>query len=109
MPFAEDSNLGNVNHLVRSVQNGLFSADLRTGFDFKATGTCDTDQAAKQIHDMLKGLVGIGRLSTPENRPEMLKMYDSIDVKQDGRVVNIAANVPQDVVDQFVSTFIGRH
>ncbi len=106
LPFPEGSNLGNVNQMVRSVQNGYFSADLRTGFDFQAVGTCDTDQAAKQIHDMLKGLVGIGRLTTPENRPEMLKMYDSINVKQEGRVVNVAANVPQDVVDQFVGTFV---
>ena len=38
----------------------------------------------------------------------MLKVYDGIDVKQDGRAVNVAANVPQEIVDKFLGTFIGQ-
>lgn len=108
LPFGNDSNLGNLNQIVHSIENGRFSADLRSGFAFQANGVCTTDADAKKIHDFLKGIIGIGRLSTPENQPDLLKVYDSIDVKQDGKVVNVAANVAQDVVDKFVSTFLKR-
>ena len=48
----------------------------------------------------------MGRLSTLDNRLDLLKVYDSIDVQQQGNVVNVSANVPQDVVDKFLSTFV---
>ena len=106
LPFSNDSNPGNVNQFIRSIQKGRFNADLANGFEFQANGTCKTDPGAKQIHDLLKGLIGMGRLSTLDNRLDLLKVYDSIDVQQQGNVVNVSANVPQDVVDKFLSTFV---
>lgn len=106
LPFANDSNLGNLNQIVRSIENGRFSADLRNGFEFQANGNCTTDSDARKIHDLLKGVVGIGRLSTPENQPEMLKVYDAIEIKQEGRAVNVAATAPQQIVDKFLGTFV---
>ena len=69
LPFPEDSNIGNINQFIRSIESGRFSADLRKGFEFQATGNCTSDAGAKQIHDTLKGLIGVGRLSTPDSRP----------------------------------------
>jgi hypothetical protein len=106
LPFPNESNLGNLNQIVRSIQAGRFSADLTKGLELQANGTCNTDEDARRIHDFLKGLIGLGRLSTPDNQPEMLKMYDSIEVNQQARVVNLSANVPQDVVDRFLNTFV---
>lgn len=106
LPFSDESNLGNLNQFIRSIESGRFSADLRAGFQLEAVGTCTNDDGARQIHNALKGLIGFGRLSTPENRPELLRVYDSIEVKQQGRVVNVAANVPQDVVDSFIGAFV---
>jgi hypothetical protein len=108
LPVPSESNLSNLNHLARSVQSAAVSGDLRTGLSLKAHGACATDQDAKQIHDTLKGLIGLARLSTPENRPELLKVYDSIEVRQQGRRIDLTADVPQDVVDRFVNTFLGR-
>jgi hypothetical protein len=108
LPFAGRGMAGNFDQILRSIQSGRFSADLRKGFEFQAVGTCNTDQNAKQIRELLKGLIGIGRLSTPEDQPEMLRIYDSIAVEQNGNVVKIAANVPQDLVEKFVDTFVSR-
>ena len=105
LPFSDDSTLGNLNQFIRSIDNGRFSADLRNGLQFQATGNCNNDAGAKQIHDALKGLIGLARLSTPESRSELLRVYDGIEVKQDGRTVNVSASVGQDVVDTFVGTF----
>jgi hypothetical protein len=107
LPFSTRGGFG-LDQILRSVESGRFSANLTNGFDFQASGTCTNDQSAKQIHDLLKGLVGIGRLSTSTDQADLLKVYDSINVEQQGRVVNVSADIAQDIVDKFVDTFVVR-
>jgi len=106
LPVPDESNLGNINHLARAVQTEAVGADLRSGLALHAHGTCATDAAAKQIRDTLKGFIGLGRLSTPDSQPDLLKAYDAIQVEQQGPVVNIAADIPQQIVDKFLTTFV---
>ncbi|MEO7142105.1 MAG: hypothetical protein ABI165_01235 [Bryobacteraceae bacterium] len=101
LPFPEDSNLGNLNHLARAIETGVLYADLRNGIDLAANGICTTDAGAKQVHDALKGFIGLGRLTTPDNRPEMLRLYDSFQVNQNQRAVGVKANIPLELVDRF--------
>lgn len=108
LPFAGAGPFGNMDQILRSIQNGRFSADLAKGFAFQANGSCTDDKSAKQIHDLLKGLIGIGRLSTSDKQPEMLKVYDAIKVEQQGSKVNVSADVGQDLVDKFIDTFVAR-
>ena len=56
--------------LFRSLQNVLFEADLRSGLKGIAEGLCGSPQDAKKLSDALRGMVGMGRLNTPENQPE---------------------------------------
>jgi hypothetical protein len=105
MPFREDSNLGNINTMIRSLDNGWVSADLSKGLDLKAVGNCKTADAAKQIHDALRGVIGFGRLSTPDNQPDLLKAFDGIKVEQQAKLVTITAQVPQDLVDKVLDLF----
>ena len=107
MPFREDSNLGNINTMIRSLENGWVAADLSKGLDLKAVGNCKTDDAAKQIHDALRGVIGIGRLSTPDDMPDLLKAFDGLKVQQQARVVSVNADVTQDVVDKVLDIFMG--
>jgi hypothetical protein len=106
MPFPETSNLGNINIMIRSLQSGWVSADLRPGLALKAVGNCASDSGAKQIHDALRGLVGLGRLSTPDNRPDLLRAYDDIRIDQQGKQVNVTVNVPQDLVDKVLDALV---
>jgi hypothetical protein len=106
LPVPDESNLGNINHLARAVQTGAVGADLHAGLSLHAHATCATDASAKQIHDTLKGLIGLGRLSTPDSQPDLLKVYDAIQVQQQARFLDISADIPQEMVDRFVTTFI---
>ena len=106
LPVPDESNLGNLNRLARAVQTGAVGADLRSGLSLQAHGTCATDASAKQIRDTLKGFIGLGRLSTPDSQPDLLKAYDAIQVEQQGPLVNIAADIPQEIVDRFLTTFV---
>lgn len=106
MPFREDSNLGNVNTMIRSLKNGWVSADLRTGLILHAAGNCTDEASAKQIHDALRGIVGLGRLSTPDSKPELLRAFDGIKVDQQASAVNVTVEVAQDLVDNVLDTFL---
>jgi hypothetical protein len=97
--------LANAEKLVRSVQTGTFAANLASGADLKIAGSCDTDANAKQVHDAVKALVGIGRLATPQDQPELLQLWDGIVVVQDRNHVRVSTVVPLDRVERFVGLF----
>jgi hypothetical protein len=75
-------------------------ADLRTGVDFAATIEGATPADAKRVHDALKGLIGMGRLSTPDGKGELLRLYDSVGVEQKEREVLVKANIPMDLIEK---------
>ena len=50
-----------------------------------ATATPVAAAAAKQLHDGLRGLLGLARLTTPKERTDLLKIYDAIDIRQQGK------------------------
>jgi len=98
----QEGNAANVGRILRSLENTTFAADLRTGVNGFINGTCRTDQDAKNLGDAARGLVGLGRLSVPENQPEMLRLWDGIKVDQQQRTVKITLAIPQDLVDKLV-------
>ena len=57
---------------------------------------------AVNLRDTAKGLIGFGRLSVPENQPEMLKLWDGMTVEQQARSVTVKADIPQNLVDRLV-------
>ena len=63
LPFDDNSNLANINPLISSVQSGALYFNLRSGVKGVALGMCSTEQAAQQMHDALKAMIGLGRLS----------------------------------------------
>lgn len=98
----EMGNAANLNRVLQSVEDASMSADLRAGIHAGATGDCRTAQDAKTLSESLRGLVGLGRLSVPENQSDLLRAFDGIQVKQDGRSVKIEVDIPQDLADQLV-------
>ena len=95
-------NAANLNRVLQSVEDASMSADLRVGVRAAATGDCRTAQDAKTLSESLRGLVGLGRLSVPENQSDLLRTFDGIQVMQDGRSVKIEVDIPQDLADQLV-------
>jgi hypothetical protein len=88
--------------IFRGLQDTWFQADFSTGLKGDLHGVAATEQDAVNLRDTAKGLVGFGRLSVPENQPEMLKLWDGIVVEQEGRSVTIRADIPQSMVDRLV-------
>ena len=78
------------------------TADLRSGIVAIATGVCRTEPDAKTLGDTARGLVGLGRLSVPENQPEMLRLFDGFTVEQKQRSVQLNVNIPSDLIDRML-------
>ena len=103
--FPQDGNAAGVGRMLGSLENTTAAADLRTGVSGYLHGLCRTEQDAKNLGDTARGLVGLGRLSVPENQPELLKLWDGIKVDQQQRTVKITVAIPQDLVDKLVEMF----
>ena len=103
-----NSNLANVVGALKSVDTATIGMDLSKGFDFFADVACKTDRDAKFVHDMVKGIVGIGRLNTPDSKPELLKLYDAIQVTQQQTHARVTANISTDLADRFLDLWLKR-
>jgi len=104
----ENSNLGNLLRMFQGLQTVRLGVDLRNGLDVQADATCQTERDAKRIHDAVKGIVGIGRLSTPDNQPDLLKLYDAIQVTQNKTQTDVTAHIPPELVDHFVDLWLKK-
>lgn len=102
----ENSNLGTALRLLQGIESADIGVDLRNGLDLKAEADCKTDRDAKRLNDAIRGIVGLGRLSTPDNQPELLKLYDAVKVTQQQAHVQVAAQVGSDLVDRFLDLWL---
>lgn len=101
-------NMANIGKLVSSIEAGTVYFDLRTGLNGVASGECSTDQSAEDVQGALKAFIGLGRLNTPANQPELLAAYDGLRVTEQDKRVKLYIDVPQNVVDQFLTLWMGR-
>jgi len=103
-----NSNLANVVSALKSVDTATIGMDLSHGVDMDAEVVCKTERDAKFVHDIVKGIIGIGRLNTPDNQPDLLKLYDAIEVNQQQTHAQVTANIPQDLTDRFLDLWLKR-
>jgi hypothetical protein len=108
LPLPREGNLGNILQALRSVDSATLGMNLSKGLDAIAVVNCNTERDAKFIHDLVRGLVGFGRLNTPDNQPDLLKLYDSIQVTQQQAQTKVTANVPQELADKFLDLWLKK-
>ncbi|MCC6537193.1 MAG: hypothetical protein IT162_06560 [Bryobacterales bacterium] len=94
------SNAGNIDKVLESLQSLTGWANFDEGLRIALRGTAADAEAAKRLHTQLRGLIGMGRLSTPDNRPELLKLYDGIETRQVDKSIEANANLPADLLKQ---------
>ena len=111
-PFevSENSNLANLSKVIASVRTLVAWSDFSNGFKLTVTGTCQDEAGAKTLHSGIRGLIGIGRLTTPQDQPELLRVFDALITKQDGAVVEFTADLSMQQLEslQSVTGRLGR-
>ncbi|MBN8732757.1 MAG: hypothetical protein J0L64_19620 [Acidobacteria bacterium] len=105
LELPERSNLANLPRALENVELAKMNADLSNGFKMSAAATCTTEPDAKQIHTLLRGVIGMARLSTPSDKPELMKVFDRIQIAQKERVVTLEASLPPEMIDELAGTF----
>jgi hypothetical protein len=108
LPLPREGNLGNIMQALRSVDSATLGMNLSHGIDAVAVVNCNTERDAKFIHDLVRGLVGFGRLNTPDNQPDLLKLYDGIQVTQQQAQTKATADVPQELADKFLDLWFKK-
>ncbi len=108
LPLPSGGNLGNILQALRSVQSATLGMNLSKGIDAIAVVNCNTERDAKFVHDLVRGLVGFGRLNTPDNQPDLLKLYDAIQVTQQQAQTKVTAEVPQELADKFLDLWLKK-
>jgi hypothetical protein len=88
--------------IFRGIESTWFSASLTSGFQAGIHCTTATEKDAINLRDTAKGLIGLGRLSVPEGKPELLRFWDGVTVEQTGRSFALNADISGDLIDQMV-------
>ncbi len=98
----QNGNISNLGRFMQSIDRASAIADLRSGLVGNITGECRSEQDAKSLGDAARGMVGLGRLNVPENRPEMLRLFDGIKVEQKQRSIQVNVNISADLIDRML-------
>ena len=102
LPFAPGSNLGNANKVLGLIQQGSYYFDLRTGINGVALGQTATEPDAQQLQGALKGLIGLGRLSTPSKEPDAQRIWDGFRVTEENKQVKLYVDQPPELVEKMI-------
>jgi len=101
-----DSNLANAMQALRSVETATLGMDVSSGVRAAVEVQCKTERDAKFVHDIVKGIVGLGRLNTPDSQADMLKVYDAIQVTQQQTHAQVKADIPQELAHKFLDLWL---
>jgi hypothetical protein len=100
----QNGNIANLARFMQSIDRATAIADLRSGLVGNITGECRSEQDAKSVGDTARGMVGLGRLNVPENRPELLRLFDGIKVEQRQRSIQVNVNISADLIDRMLQS-----
>jgi hypothetical protein len=95
----EKSNLANLERAINGVQSAIASADISRGLSLSVNATYANEGDARQVHGAARGLLALGRLSAPKDRPDVLAFYDAFQIRLDAATLRIDAEVPRDTLD----------
>jgi len=104
LPFT--GNLQNANKILGLVGSGTFYFDFTNGLQGTLTGVAANPQDAQQVHDGLQGFLGLGRMMTPKTRPELARIFDGIQVVQEGQRISVKITEPEDLAGTLIDMLL---
>ncbi len=94
--------LSNISGYINGTSLGL---TLGTGIILDARIECISEEGSTRVHDALRGLIGLARLSTKDNQLDQLKIWDSIKVDKQSKEVHVTADLPAALADKAIDLF----
>lgn len=103
--FSSLGNLANLKNVVIGLETWTAGLDVRNGLKLEANFVYRTEADTKRVHDGLRGLLALGRMSAPKGSPELLRIFDGIAISQQNSVLKVATDVPADSVNRLLGQF----
>lgn len=72
------------------------------GATIDAQISCISEEGSQRVHDALKGVIGLARLSTKDNQLDQLALWDSIHVEKQGKDVHVSTELSPEMADKLV-------
>lgn len=102
LPFDLKGNLGNADRVAQSVQTATLFFDVSNGVKGQARLLTPAEADGKKLNETIRGLIGFGRLSVPSNKPDLVRLFDGLQVTQEGTKVTLNIDVAQDLIEEFL-------
>jgi len=99
-------NLQNASKIRGLVGSGTFYFDFTNGLQGTLIGVAANPQDAQQVHNGLQGFLGLGRMMTPKTRPELARIFDGIQVVQEGQRVSVKITEPEDLAGTLIDILL---
>lgn len=100
-----EGNAANARRLLQSTKRLLLAADFTAGAKASITAACANEKDARLLNDTLRGLLGLARLSVPDGRKELLRIYDGVKVERKDLEIRVEIDEPPELLDKLIETF----
>jgi hypothetical protein len=84
--------LEGVSQSLQRLQGGHLGFDFSNGAFLQIALHAANVEDAKQLHDTVRGLIGLGRISTPKEDTQRLSLIDAVKVEQSNKDLNVKAD-----------------
>jgi hypothetical protein len=91
-----------LSNIVDYVSETTLGLAVDSGVHLKAEINCVSPEGAKRVKDAMRGMIGLGRLTTNESNLDLLRLWDGIDVKQQQQAIEVRADLPADLTDKLL-------
>ena len=95
-------NLANLRNVVTGLESYTVGMDMSSTLKMQANFVYASEADAKRVHDGLRGLVALGKMSVPKESPELLRFFDGIQISQQQAVLTLMTDVPAHSVTKFM-------
>jgi len=102
-----EGNFANLARMASALGRLTVWADFKQGMNAHLTAEYADPQSAKMTHDFVKGMIGLARLKTPDDQPDMLKLFDGVRPLLRDKTVEIDVQEPFELLDQVISAVQG--
>jgi hypothetical protein len=95
--------LSNFAGYVASTSAGIVVSD---GFYCKAQIDCASAQGARRVNDGLRAGIGMLRLNTKQDAPDLLQLYNALHIRQETYSVFVEAHIPPTLTDSLLNRLL---
>ena len=74
--------------------------DVREAFRAQVWLETTGEKEAEEFRGAVRALLGLGRLNTPEDRRQLLSIFDAMQLSREGSVVHFSTDIPFDLLEK---------